>query len=387
MTQQVRAWTHYTPPFPSTLAEVRAGVPEPLGAGELVVQVYAAALNPVDVQLANLALFRLPALQAHRGLGCDFAGKVVAVGSSARAHWTPGDAVMGVTLNPLGGPLSGTLSELAVVDLARSCVVPKPAHLSFAEAASVPLAFLTAKTALSPQYLQLPPLSSSSSSSTIVVLGGATAVGIYVVQYARRVLGLDVVATASPRNAAFVESLGATTVVDYTRGDVLARLVELRPRSGYASIVDCVGGTELVDHLAALLSPRDAEAEAGVARGGGGSYTTIVGDKSSRARDRLGGSITTWWSPRQALRTWKGWCGWGPRYYCISLDTTHDEWLKEVDELTAPRSDRDGRGEGEGKLRVVIDDEFAFDQVPQAFEKLASGTATGKIVVNVKKVD
>lgn len=250
-----------------------------------------------------------------------------------------------------------------MLDLARSCVIRKPPHLSFPRAASLPLVFLTAVTTLSTPYLQLPQ-TSATSKPTIVVLGGSSGVGIYAVQYAALKLNLNVVATCSPRNAEFVKSLGATTIIDYTSEDVTSRLLSLRPAEGYLSIIDCVGGTSLFSSLDTLLRPRNESLPKG------GSYTTIVGDKTSRSA--MGGSLTNYYYPSQALRSLKGWIGWGPRYACVNLEMKK-EWLQEVGELTECE-----------EFKVVVDEEFAFAEVAKAFEKLNTGRARGKIVVNVK---
>ncbi|GAA5896569.1 NAD(P)-dependent alcohol dehydrogenase [Sporobolomyces salmoneus] len=364
----VKAWSHFTPPFPSTLSQIDVSPPSPsqLGDTEILVELYSASLNPVDVQLVNLPIFKLPALQGHRGLGKDFAGKVLAKGSKVVGEYSVEDEVMGVTINPLGGAITGTLSQVSLIDTTRSCIVPKPTHLTFPEAASLPLVFLTAVPCLSPPYLQLP-APSSSSRPTIVVLGGSSAAGIYTIQYATLKLGLRVIATCSTRNKAFVESLGVSHVVDYTTESIADRLRELRPSEGYISIVDCVGGTELLNSgiWTELLHPRSGQLREG------GSYVTIVGDKTSRSR--LGGSMTNYWTTSQMWRSWKGWFGWCPRYYCISLNMEKKEWLEQVGALVKEKG-----------MKVVIDSEFGFDEVEKAFERLNSGKATGKVVVNVK---
>ncbi|GAA6064349.1 hypothetical protein JCM10212_004675 [Sporobolomyces blumeae] len=377
----VKAWSHSVPPFPSTLSQVDVHPPtDPrrLDPTSVLVEVDCAALNPVDVQVVNLSIFRLAALKGHHGLGKDFVGTVLAKGSAVTDDaYDVGNVIMGMSFNPLGDALSGTLSQVAVLDTTRTCAIRKPARFSSVEAASLPLVFLTAVTTLSRPYLALPTQwsdptstfstatsSTTSGRGTIVVLGGSSAVGIYVVQYAAKHLGLDVVATCSARNLEFVRSLGARDVIDYTSESVPTRLTDLRPREGYLSIIDCVGGTELFASFDRLLRPRSTEYREG------GNYVTIVGDKTSRAS--IGGSITNWFAPAQLVRSWKGYFGFGPRYRCIMLDSKK-EYLDELDALV-----------NAGKLDVVVDSVFAFDEVPQAFEKLNSGRARGKIVVRVK---
>ncbi|CEQ38847.1 SPOSA6832_00322 [Sporobolomyces salmonicolor] len=373
MSSSFKAWSHSTPPFPSTLECIPVHPPKPadLKPNEIMVEVKAAALNPVDVQLSNLPIFRLPALKYPKGLAEDFSGTVLAKGSDVK-DLQVGTEIMGMSFNPLGGPLTHALSQVAVFDMSRTCAIPKPPQLSFAQAASLPLVWLTAITCLSPPYTLLPTSANPDATSpasherqpTIVVLGGSSGVGVYAVQYAARKQHFKVIATCSGRNADLVKSLGADTVIDYTTEDVARRLAELRPAEGYLTIVDCVGGKQLPSICHTLLHPRDADLPLG------GSYTTIVGDKTSRAA--MGGSLTNYFYPAQALRSFWGWLGWGPRYACIMLDG-RKAFLEECERLVK-----------DGKLEVVIDSEWAWDEVPQAYEKLNSGRARGKIVVKVK---
>lgn len=336
-------------------------------------------------------IFRLPALAYPKGLGCDFAGRVLGRGTEVK-DLPIGAEVMGVTLSPvrphflpaptrvpyvgltfplpqLAGPNAGTLSEIAVIDTTRSTVIQKPPQLSWVQAAALPLVFLTAKTCLSAPYLLLPPSAEPSaanrSTPTIVVLGGSSAVGQYVVQLAKKELRANVVATCSSRNADFVKDLGADTVIDYTSEDVTARLRELRPEGGYISVIDCVGGTDIVDLAPEILTSRTRDFPAG------GSLTTIVGDKTSRSS--MGGSILYLTTPRMLARMLKGWAGYGFRYSCIMM-ANRKEWLAEVGHLVA----------NEG-MRVEIDSEFEFEEVEKAYERLNTGRARGKIVVHVKK--
>lgn len=277
-------------------------------------------------------------------------------------------------MQQLGGINTGTLSEISVIDMTRSCVVAKPPGLSWVQAAAVPLVSLTAKTLLSPPYLILPPsanpdpidASSHRIQPTIVVLGGSSSVGQYVVQLAKKRLHFKVIATCSKRNIDFIKEFGADEVIDYTAEDVVQRVKDLRPAEGFVQIVDCVGGTDFLPHLPTLLSPRTNEYPAG------GSYQTIVGDKTSRLV--MGGSILYLTRPTMFLRMLKGWAGIGYRYSCIMLNATRRDWLAEL-----------GRLVHDEELRVEIDSEWQFEEVEKAFEKLNTGKARGKLVVHVKR--
>ncbi|GAA5856339.1 hypothetical protein JCM8547_000878 [Rhodosporidiobolus lusitaniae] len=368
-----KAWSHRTPPFSLDLVEQQPPKPADLKPHEVLVEIHTAALNPVDVQLANLPIFRLPALSYPKGIGCDFAGVILGKGKNVKGEFPIGGEVMGVTMAPLAGPNGGTLSEIAVIDTTRSAIIPKPPHLTWAQAAAVPLVFLTAKTVLSPPYLLLPrsanpdPTSADSHAiqPVIVVLGGSSAVGQYTIQLVKKRLHAKVVVTCSKKNEEFVKRMGADVVIDYRTEDVAKRLREERPKEGYVEIVDCVGGTEMLPHLSELLAPRSREYHAG------GNYVTIVGDKTGRSS--MGGAATYLWNPQMVLRMLKGWLWGGIRYNCVLLNSRAD-WLSEVSHLATSES-----------LEIPLDAEFDFEDVPRAYERLNEGRATGKIVVRVKK--
>ena len=140
--------------------------------------------------------------------GGDIAGEVVEVGPGV-TRFKPGDAVVAfVDLKRGGG-----YAELAVVK--ESAAALKPGSLSFVEAASLPIAGVTALQALRD-------VGGLKDGGSVLINGGAGGVGHFAVQIARA-LGATVTATCGPSNVAFVESLGADTVIDYSREDFTRR--------------------------------------------------------------------------------------------------------------------------------------------------------------------
>ncbi|MGD8166809.1 zinc-binding alcohol dehydrogenase family protein [Herbiconiux sp. P16] len=192
---------------------VDAQVPVPvLGPHDLLVRVMAVSVNPADVkQRANAA---------PRGdgiLGYDAAGVVAATGPSVTL-FTPGDEVFyaGSIVRP------GANAEFQAVD--ERVVGRKPVTLGFAEAAALPLTSITAWEGLLKQ-LRL----SRDSRGTLLVIGAAGGVGSMVVQLAKVVTGVTVVATASrPETVEWVTALGADHVIDHSR-DLLPQLAEVAP--------------------------------------------------------------------------------------------------------------------------------------------------------------
>ncbi len=172
-------------------------IPTPqAGPGQVLVRVRAAAVNPMDSKIASGALRQLFPITFPWTPGSDFAGTVAAVGAGVTTV-KPGQDVYGTSA------AGGAYAEYLVA----AAVAPKPATLSFAEAASVPVAALTAWQGLIQSgHLQ--------AGQTVLIHGGAGAVGAYAVQFAHQ-LGAHVIAAAAAEDLDFVRSLGADEVIDY----------------------------------------------------------------------------------------------------------------------------------------------------------------------------
>ncbi|WP_433543946.1 NADP-dependent oxidoreductase (plasmid) [Streptomyces sp. CA-294286] len=182
--------------------------------GEVLVEVRAAGVNPVDWkhregEVRNDRPFPL-------GMGWDVAG---VVRSSVPGGPAVGEAVYGMLPLPYGG----AYQDLCV--LPAAAVAPKPSRLSFAEAAGVPLAALTARQALEAADV--------TAGMRVLVHAGAGGVGHFAVQFAR-LLGAHVTATSSARNLDFLRRLGVDAPLDRATA---------RPGSGSFDVVlDTVGG-------------------------------------------------------------------------------------------------------------------------------------------------
>jgi NADPH:quinone reductase len=214
--------------------------PEP-GPKQVLVRVEAATVNPVDVAVRE-DRFPTPK-QPPKTIGSDGAGLVERVGGEVTAV-RPGDAVL---FSGLGVGSEGSYAELALI--AETQAVPKPASLSFTDAAALGMVFPAA-------YYALVTRGAVQEGETVLVQGGAGGVGSAAIQIAKA-RGATVLATVSGAAAAdLVRSLGADDVVDYKAEDVVARVKELTDGRG----VDLVH--ELV--ISANL-PADLEL---VARGG-----------------------------------------------------------------------------------------------------------------------
>ncbi|HEV2659660.1 MAG TPA: NADP-dependent oxidoreductase [Ktedonobacteraceae bacterium] len=172
--------------------------PEPQE-GEVLVRVHAAGVNPIDWKIrAGYLKDFMPATFPYVP-GADLAGIVEKVGAGVTA-FQPGQAVFGRSSQ-------GSYAEYALAP--ADALALKPANLSFDEAATIPVGATTACQALF-DHGNLQP------GQRVLILGGAGGVGLFAVQFARW-KGAHVISTVSASNVDFVRSLGAGTVIDYTK--------------------------------------------------------------------------------------------------------------------------------------------------------------------------
>lgn len=202
--------------------------PEP-GPGQVLVRIVASGTNPLDLKIhegaAAHARHPLPAI-----LGLDMAGVVEAVGPGV-TRFRPGDEVYGM-VGGVGG-VQGTLAEFAAVDV--DLLAPKPATLSFREAAILPLVVITAWEGLVDRMRV-------KAGQTLLVQGGAGGVGLTVVQLGRA-FGGEVFATDAGGGRETIERAGATFVDSHEPvADYVGRLTGGR---GFDLVYDTVGGTGL----------------------------------------------------------------------------------------------------------------------------------------------
>lgn len=212
------AWRVHEFGSPDAMILERVPRPDP-GPGEVLVEVHAAGVGPWDgwIRAGKSALPQPLPLT----LGSDLSGTIARVGSGV-SELVVGDQVFGVT----NSQFLGAYAEYAVASAAM--VAKKPGSLSYAEAASVPVVAVTAWQALF-DHARL------EAGQTVVIHGAAGNVGAYAVQLARRA-GLRIVATAGAKDIAYVQSLGADTILDYhtQRFEDAAKDVD--------AVIDLVGG-------------------------------------------------------------------------------------------------------------------------------------------------
>ena len=176
--------------------------PEPVpAAGEVVVRIHAAAINPTDLTTRRAPRANLPDLKPPFVPGWDLAGVVTVLGEGV-TDFRPGDRVVGmIPFGRIGGRV-GAYAEAAAVD--PSWLVPLAAHVSFEMAATVPLNALTADQALA--FFALP------AGARLLVTGASGGVGGFATQLAVRA-GLHVIGVAGRDDEPWVAGLGAAEVL------------------------------------------------------------------------------------------------------------------------------------------------------------------------------
>jgi NADPH:quinone reductase-like Zn-dependent oxidoreductase len=184
---------------------------------EVLIKTYAASVNPLDWRLKS------------RHPGVDVAGEIVSLGSAA-TRFKRGDKVFG----------AGKGSFAEYVCATESKVVAKPDNITFEEAASVPVAGLTALQGLRDKGSLAP-------GHKVLVNGASGGVGTFAVQVAKA-FGAEVTGVCSTKNVDIVRSLGADVVVDYTQEDFT------RDTKRYDLLLDNVGNCTLAE-LRRVLAP------------------------------------------------------------------------------------------------------------------------------------
>ncbi len=212
-------------------------IPE-LQEGEVLVQIKAAGVNPVDAAVREGYLkehlpYTFPIIP-----GWDMAGVVVERGFSAR-RFEVGDGVYAYARRPV--VQYGTFAEYIVIP--ESYLAAKPENLSFEEAAGIPLVGLTA-------YQSLFDAGKLQQGQTVLVLGGSGGVGSMAIQLAKAV-GATVIGVASEENHAYMKELGADHTIDYKTQNV-GTAAKAIAATGVDLIFDCVSGETLEQSLPAL---------------------------------------------------------------------------------------------------------------------------------------
>jgi alcohol dehydrogenase len=323
----------YGGPEGSLLMDVPAPAPSPR---DLLVEVQAAGLNPVDFKFRQGKLRAILRPKLPLVLGNELAGEVIAVGSDVR-RFCVGDRVFA----RVAKDRAGAFAEQACVDEDDAAHMPR--NLDFTAAAAVPLAGLTALQALRDELRVTP-------GQKVFISGGAGGVGTFAIQIAKW-LGAHVTTTASKRGEALVRSLGCDEVIDYTVQDISDE------KGRFDAGFDLIGGKTLeqmfeimkpgtkIVSVAALPEPQTAIRDLGGRRALSAVFWLISYGIRSRAR-RAGISY---------------------RYLLMHPSGSDLALLAELIE--------------QGKLKATVDRTYPFAKITEALDYVESGRAKGKVVV------
>ena len=295
---------------------------------EVLVKVFAASVNPLDwhYMRGSPYIMRLgTGLGApdDTSLGVDFAGTVESVGGNVK-QFKRGDEVF--------GGASGAFAEYVTVREDRALVL-KPANVTFEQAASVPIAAITALQALRDKGKLEP-------GQNVLINGASGGVGTFAVQIAKS-FGAEVTGVCSTRNLEMVRSIGADHVIDYTQ--------ENYTKSGqrYDLIIDMVGNHSLLANRRALTPD--------------GIFVIIGGPKGNWLGPLMGPIKAMLLSPFV-----------GQEFVMLMAQMRKDDLAILGDLMQA------------GKVTPVIDRRFQLNEVPAAIRYSEKGHARGKIVVNLE---
>ncbi|GEP12700.1 NADP-dependent oxidoreductase [Methylobacterium gnaphalii] len=312
-------------------------VPEP-GDKDVLVEIHAASVNPLDAKLAEGAFkaflpYKMPLI-----LGHDLAGVVVRVGAGAR-RFAVGDEVYGRVAD---GRI-GTFAEFIAVN--EDDLAPKPKTLTMTEAAAVPLVALTAWQALVER-------AGLKCGQKVLIQAGSGGVGTIAIQLAKH-LGAVVATTTGTANVDLVKGLGADIIVDYRKDDFAKILRD-------CDVVFDTQGGKTLDKSVNVLKP-------------GGQIIGIAGPPDPRFAEQAGLA----WPLKLVFRLLSGGIRrkakrHGGSYGFLFMRASGDQ-LRQITALVDA-----------GSIRPVIDRVFPFAATREALDYVATGRAKGKVVVAVK---
>jgi len=214
-----------------------ATLPDPApGPGEVLVQIAASSVNPADHKLRQAGPPIAPELPAV--LGCDAAGRVLAVGDGVEG-FAPGDEVYGCVGGVRGVP--GCYAEMIAAD--ARLFAPKPASLTLREAAALPLVTITAWEGLDRAGVR--------AGQSVLVHGGAGGVGHVAVQLAKARGAVVSTTVSSEEKAALARSLGADHTIDYRAESVDDYVARLTGGTGFDVVYDATGGSDIASSFQA----------------------------------------------------------------------------------------------------------------------------------------
>lgn len=322
-------YTDYGPPDVLEVREIKKPAPND---DQVLVKVHAAAVNPLDWHFIRgtpyVMRMMMGGLRKPKDplVGVDYAGTIEAVGKNV-TQFKPGDAVF--------GNRSGAFAEYLCARADRA-IAPKPANMTFEQAAAVPVAAITALQGLRDEGKVQP-------GQKVLINGASGGVGTFAVQIAKS-FGAEVTGVCSTRNVDLVRSLGADHVIDYTKEDFT--------KSGerYDVILDNVG-TQPLSGFRRVLKPNGICVIIG---GGGPNDGKWVGPVARPIKAKL---MSPFISQKMGM---------------MMADANQKDLTVLADLMQS------------GKVTPVIDRTYPLSEIREAIRYLETGRARGKVVVTVE---
>ena len=316
--------TQYGPPSQLHFAEVEKPTPKD---DEVLIKIHAASLNAYDWHLLTADIFLVRFATGlfkpkSTQIGADVSGHIEAVGKNV-IQFKPGDEVYG-DLASCGG---GGFAEY--VTAPESYLSPKPANLSFEEAAAVPMAAVTALQGLRDE-------GKIEAGKKVLINGASGGVGTYAVQIAKH-FSAEVTAVCSTRNVDMVRSLGADHIIDYTKENFT------EAGKKYDLIFGVNGYHPLTAYKRCLTT--------------NGIYAMAGGTSKQIFSAVFFGSLMSTQGKKMGI---------------VSAKPNQKD-LNFLNGLLKT-----------GKVKPVIDKTYPFDEIAQALDYIGEGHARGKVVVTMK---
>jgi NADPH:quinone reductase-like Zn-dependent oxidoreductase len=321
-------YTNYGSPDVLEIRDVKKPVPND---DQILIKVRAAAVNPLDWHFMEGTPYIMRAMGVglrkpkDPRLGVDYAGQVEAVGKNV-TQFKPGDEVF--------GGKTGAFAEYVCARADRALAL-KPANITFEQAASVPIAAITALQALRDK-------GKVHAGQKVLINGASGGVGTFAVQIAKS-FGADVTGVCSTRNLDLVRSLGADHVIDYTKEDFT------KGDERYDVILDNVG-TQPLSGFRHALQPKGICVMIG---GGGPNDGGLIGPMG---RPIVALLMSPFISQKMGMM----------------MAELNKEDLTILGDLMQS-----------GKVKPVIDRTYPLSRIAEAMRYLEAGHARGKVIITV----
>ena len=299
-------------------------------ANDILVEIKAASLNPIDYKLVEGKLKDMVPLDFPCTIGFDVSGSVVEIGNDV-SDFEIGDEIYA----RVPQDQMGTLAEFVAIK--SDVVAKKPANVSFEEAAALPLTGLTAIQALERVGIR--------ENDRVLIHAGSGGVGSFAVQYAK-VKGAVVYTTTSSKNVDWVKALGADRVIDYKTEDYkdVAKNLDI--------VFDTLGDDYTFEAFEIIAD--------------GGKVTTIVGPPDEETAKQMG--MTDYKMPEKLSNLIDK----KSATYSFTWMQPNGKQLKTISEMVE-----------DSAIKPIVDLIYDFENSIDAYEYLATGRAKGKVIVSM----